>query len=420
MTRYLFIPQPSDSHIAASLPIATELLSRGDQVSYLVPRQYTQHIADADVYGYHLPDRYPPKAALHAQTPSLLLLYIHELRQALAVLPQAVGTVSPDQVDFVVYDGMCLWARMFAQLIQRRSVCLRTSFAATTEHNPYHEARGAGATTHRLNATLEELGRLRDTVRTQYGMRAPSAWSIFTHSGELNLVLVPESFHPLVPHSRNSYVFTGPSFVGDPERFPDNSESGLEVAAAADHRPLVYISLGTSELNDNVEMYRQCFRAFANQPIRVLMSYGRNVDPHRIGAVPANFHLAAWVPQIAALRHADAFVSHCGMASVMESMYFGVPIVAVPMMREQTLIAHLVEKHRAGIQLNAATMTSSDLATATAALLAGQQCAGLEACRRTVRSSGGYRAAADAINQFALGSPLARPASWTSPGRTER
>ncbi|KAK4431111.1 Beta-D-glucosyl crocetin beta-1,6-glucosyltransferase [Sesamum alatum] len=52
-----------------------------------------------------------------------------------------------------------------------------------------------------------------------------------------------------------------------------------------------------------------------------------------------------WAPQRKILSHPSVggFLSHCGWSSVMEGMYSGVPIIAVPMHLDQPLNARLVE-----------------------------------------------------------------------------
>lgn len=59
-----------------------------------------------------------------------------------------------------------------------------------------------------------------------------------------------------------------------------------------------------------------------------------------------------WAPQAKILRHPSigGFVSHCGWSSVMESMKFGVPIVAMPMHIDQPLNAKLVDAVGVGLE----------------------------------------------------------------------
>ena len=54
---------------------------------------------------------------------------------------------------------------------------------------------------------------------------------------------------------------------------------------------------------------------------------------------------------MAVLQQADVFLSHCGMNSVNESLYFGVPLVMFPQTSEQGGVAARVAQLGAGIPL---------------------------------------------------------------------
>lgn len=60
-----------------------------------------------------------------------------------------------------------------------------------------------------------------------------------------------------------------------------------------------------------------------------------------------------WAPQIKILKHSSigGFVSHCGWSSLLESLKFGVPIIAMPMQFDQPLNARLVEECGIGLEV---------------------------------------------------------------------
>ncbi|WOG95004.1 hypothetical protein DCAR_0314306 [Daucus carota subsp. sativus] len=60
-----------------------------------------------------------------------------------------------------------------------------------------------------------------------------------------------------------------------------------------------------------------------------------------------------WAPQARILGHSSigGFVSHCGWNSVIESMHFGVPIIAMPMHLDQPINARLVKEFGTGIEV---------------------------------------------------------------------
>ncbi|GAA0186195.1 glycosyltransferase [Lithospermum erythrorhizon] len=63
--------------------------------------------------------------------------------------------------------------------------------------------------------------------------------------------------------------------------------------------------------------------------------------------------LNGWAPQAKILEHPSigGFVSHCGWNSVMESMKYGVPIIAMPMHLDQLINSRLVEEVGVGIEV---------------------------------------------------------------------
>lgn len=96
---------------------------------------------------------------------------------------------------------------------------------------------------------------------------------------------------------------------------------------------------------------------------------------------PDNVMIGQWLPQDDILAHKNLvlFLTHCGLGSVTESMYHGVPIVGIPMFGDQ--------EHNAAQALQEGwgqVVTFDDLteATLTAAI---QEVLGNESYRKTVR-----------------------------------
>lgn len=87
--------------------------------------------------------------------------------------------------------------------------------------------------------------------------------------------------------------------------------------------------------NDLLPFYRACIAAFADSPYQVILSTGEQIDRSALGTLPDNITALPHVDQIAVLQKADVFLSHCGMNSASESLYFGVPLVLFPQTNEQ-------------------------------------------------------------------------------------
>ena len=103
--------------------------------------------------------------------------------------------------------------------------------------------------------------------------------------------------------------------------------------------------------NDMMPLYRSFIEAFAETQYQVILSVGDMVKLSDFGQLPANISVYSSVDQIAVLNKADVFFSHCGMNSVSESLYFGVPIAMLPQTSEQSGVARRTAQLGAGILL---------------------------------------------------------------------
>ena len=104
--------------------------------------------------------------------------------------------------------------------------------------------------------------------------------------------------------------------------------------------------------NNMMPFYKTCISALENTDYQVIISVGNLVSIDDFGKLPENISVYSHVDQIAVLEKADVFVSHCGMNSVSESLYFEVPLVMLPQTSEQKGVAERVSQLGAGIKLD--------------------------------------------------------------------
>ena len=136
------------------------------------------------------------------------------------------------------------------------------------------------------------------------------------------IVYTSPEFQPCADTFSDKYAFVGPSIRPATENIEKT------------HDVLIYISMGTVN-NDLLPFYRACIAAFADSPYQVILSTGDQVNRSALGTLPDNITALPHVDQIAVLQKADVFLSHCGMNSASESLYFGVPLVLFPQTNEQ-------------------------------------------------------------------------------------
>ena len=120
-------------------------------------------------------------------------------------------------------------------------------------------------------------------------------------------------------------------------------------AALPDHwhgsdAPLVYVTFGSvaGGLPNAVTVFRIALDAVAGLRARVLLTVGTAVDVDRLGPLPENAHVEAWVPQAEVLAEAALVVAHGGSGTTFGALAAGVPLVVVPLFADQLVNAERV------------------------------------------------------------------------------
>jgi MGT family glycosyltransferase len=111
-------------------------------------------------------------------------------------------------------------------------------------------------------------------------------------------------------------------------------------------RPLVVVSLGTTDMGETPVLQR-VLDGLARAPVHVVATVGAHIDPAAL-RVPENARVTSYVRHAAVLPHADVFVGHGGHGGIMAAFAFGVPVVSLPLDRDQPHNAARVEAVGAG------------------------------------------------------------------------
>lgn len=111
--------------------------------------------------------------------------------------------------------------------------------------------------------------------------------------------------------------------------------------------PLALASL-SSTFMDQRALLQRIAEALGTLPVRGLLTTGPAVDPATVPA-PGNVLVTAAAPHSAALSHAAVTVTHAGHGTVVKSLAAGVPLVCMPLGRDQGEVARRVELAGAGI-----------------------------------------------------------------------
>jgi hypothetical protein len=148
-----------------------------------------------------------------------------------------------------------------------------------------------------------------------------------------------------------------------------------------------------------------CFAAFADFRAQFILSVGRQTGPDLLGPIPANFIVRPSVPQLEVLQRTDIFITHGGINSVHEGLYYGVPLILIPHQFEQLLNARCVAARGAGLiseaRLQRKPITPALLRQALEESLSEPRYR--EAARelqQSMHATGGYQGAANQIQAY--------------------
>ena len=243
---------------------------------------------------------------------------------------RVIGEIKP---DIVVSDSVAFWGKLAAMKHGLPYVSSTTTFAFNKYSAKYMQetAWDIARMLVALPRINKQLKRLRDK-----GYPVKSLLDIVQNDNDTNtIVYTSKYFQPCSETFSDRYHFIGPSIRPVTKLMEKTADK------------LVYISMGT--VNQNREFYRNCIHALGQTDWQVIISMGTN--PEHYDQLPDNIHIYESVDQMAVLSIADAFITHCGMNSASEGLYFQVPLVLFPQTPEQDAVARRTEELSAGIRL---------------------------------------------------------------------
>jgi MGT family glycosyltransferase len=404
MSKVVFFNIPAYGHTYPTLPLVAELVRRGEQVVYYSSPAFQQDIKQA---GAIFRNSVTPFLNDETQIDENMVKVAYMLLQsAQSELANLLSEVREDAPDYIIHDGLCPWGKYIAQIIGVPAICSMTTFAIPpiTGKNFAQVIKAPGNMRLLFSSPLVSMlvgGRdqlipfrnLSNQLHKQYGITKPQVFDMFANRAIMNIVYTTKLFQPFVEVFDDTFKFVGPSIVAR----SDTSTFSFEALGDA---PVIYISLGTV-FNDKADFYRMCYEAFAGIGRTVVLSVGKRTNIAALGAMPRNFMVQEFVPQLELLQCTALFVTHGGMNSVSEALYYGVPLIVIPQSADQHLVGQRIEQLGAGKVLRRASVTAQALRTTAEDILANP--AFQQASARLGKSFGqpdGYVHAADEIQAF--------------------
>lgn len=166
-------------------------------------------------------------------------------------------------------------------------------------------------------------------------------------------------------------VLTSPSFEFRADPFPPNVRiTGARLDDPAwvapwepppGDDPLVLVSLSSTYQGQERQL-RRIVDALTPLSVRAVITTGPSIDPDGIRA-PAHIQVTRSAPHSRVLKDAALTIAHCGHGTTLKSLAAGVPIVCVPMGRDQLDVAARVAASGAGVRVRGGRSSAITAAT---------------------------------------------------------
>ena len=399
MAKALFLSLPLHGHINPSLPLVRELVARGDEILYYSAEAFAAKVEQTGA-------RYRPYRNAFLADITRLPERLEELSWLLMqvtddLLAHDLDALRAERPDYLIADSIAPWGQWLGEALGVPVVTSVSTFAINRRVLAYALSHGVRPKSPRI--VLSKMRHIAKSIwlgrrlSRRHGVKGPGITGLVYGRSDLNIVYTSSLFQPFADTFDDRFQFVGPTLAPlDQVR----EKPPAETAGPSRKPALVYVSLGTL-FNADATFYGNCFEAFRDMDVQAIMSIGSNVSAASLGQPPPNVSVQPYVPQLEVLQRASAFVTHGGMNSVSESLYYGVPLVVIPQMGEQETVGRRVEELGAGLYLAKRDVTAARLRESVGRALAESRFREQAAVvQQSFRAAGGAARAADAVVAF--------------------
>lgn len=374
-------------HVYPTLGLCSELVRRGHRITYPTTHRLAERIRQtgAEPLVFSVPEltnaekikRYPS-----ADDPKFWRLYASIfcpalLTTAAATVAEMEGFYRDNPPDLIIYDWFSFGGRILAKKLRCPTVHAWAHFA---QRGFLVREDGVCKNPEPIHGFAHVL----DSFMSAHGIEERNnLW----HTEDLNIYFVPREFQFDADRFDDRFHFVGPCLNRPSQAAWTNKSGGkpiLLISESAAYRDSAFLHL--------------CMDAFADCGYHVVFSVGANTPPVDVDKLPANFEINRDAYNLDILPHAAAIVCQSGMGTALESLHFGVPIVALPNHAFNAEVAYRVAELGLGVHLRDRDVSSGSLRASVDALMADSGVrARLATMQNAMRKCGGAELAANLI-----------------------
>ena len=182
-------------------------------------------------------------------------------------------------------------------------------------------------------------------VRKSYSLnKLESVTEMFADS-EFRLIQTLKSFDFPIEPAPSNVRYTGP-VLDD----PDWTNSWDNPWSSDDPRPLVVISLSSTFQNQKATI-QNAIDSLKDLEVRGLVTLGLALEEEKFEA-PENVVVLKSAPHSLVFPHTDLVITHAGHGTIMRALSHGLPLICLPMGRDQNDNAAKISYHGCGLKLS--------------------------------------------------------------------
>lgn len=272
------------------------------------------------------------------------------LDTALELLPSLMEDIKQNRPDFIFHSHLAPWGKFLSRHFSIPAVNFHSTFVMMPEIMvpAFRENKAIG-----YNA-LKNINAGRNLYMKMKGIHQfleikdeVNIWDICVNREELNVAMISKAFQPRPELLCNGkYIFCGMQCCN------------AALANSEKKKKLLYISMGTV-FNKDAAIYKILINALASVDASciIAMGKGNNTISQVYGQLPSNVKTEGFVDQKELLKQAVCFVTHGGMGSVQEAIRSLTPMIVIPSITEQKIIARRISALGLGVQLDKDELT---------------------------------------------------------------
>ncbi len=323
-------------HINPMLNLASQMVSSGHVVFFYTTNRYEKKIIEKEgIIFKDIGENFRILDDILAQEGGSLRFLFEQANIGMESLEYLLESIRSDSPDCLIFDFMCVWGKLIAEILKIKSISFFPSFVLNMDD--MRKGHISSGNENQIKKYFDSFTRKCKLVSQEYGIKEIGFENLFFNDSELNIVCTTRSFQPNAERIDNKFVFIGPLF--------NNS-----VKLVDQKKKQIYISMGTVYGKKDIFLIRSWIETFGRIDYKVIL-IGEEKFIVENFEIPQNFEIHEYIDQTKILSESMLFITNGGFNSVSEAIASEVPMIVIPQGADNFSVASRVSELRIGEML---------------------------------------------------------------------